>query len=423
MPDLDKVLDDPGISGHAREAARPSDIDALIRRGATRRRRTQVRVVGSAVLAAAVIVVLGVVGLDRGTDDRPEPAPSPTPPRSLKLKELKPEQIVEHADATLYSLAVSNDDPDVRASAWNLCSNKNCRQSRTVLAVTKDDFETTEYVEFEKYDAYAQITTLPNETFLVQPHNEPFILSADGELTPIQKTKRVGPVAEGEFVPKYSDAAIDVDAATQHPLDTPPNTHGLVEQPDGRLVGIAYTNGNSAVWHAVWSDDGGQTWGQHQLPTRAGGMFMVADSAEPDTIAVVEGADGATLFPFVAVHVSRDDGATWQRLPALGGNGRIPKAIVDWAFVRSDGALLTQVDWNGDAPPAYPPSGLVISAGPDWSKTRPADAGLPGARADGAHLFQTVPSGGRDVDLYTTASARAYASADGGETWQETPAR
>ncbi|UYM03938.1 sialidase family protein [Solicola gregarius] len=421
MPDLDDLLDE-SYAAYARESARPSDVDALIRRGAVRRRRSHVRVVGSAVLAAAVIVVLGVVGIDRGSDDRPEPAPSPTPPKSLKLDDLTPEQVVNDEEAQLYSFAVSEDDPDVRASVWHLCSNDRCRHERTVVAVTEDGFRTAEYEEFENYDAYAQIAALPNGSFSVQPHNESFLLSAEGELRPLERTERVGPVGDGEVVPRYGGIAIDAEAATEHPIDAPPDTHGLVEQPDGRLVGIAYSEGNSATWRAVWSDDGGQTWGQHPLPRRAGGIFMIADSAEPDTIAIVEGADGATVLPFVAVHVSRDDGATWQRLPALGGNGRIPEATVDWAVVRSDGALLAQVDWGGDAPPTYRPSGPVISAGLDWSQMRPSNDGLPGDGTDAMHLLQSV-TGDDEATLYISEGSRMYVSTDGGSSWQETAGR
>ena len=415
MPDLDKLLDDPGISGHAREAVRPSDIDALIRRGATRRRRTQVRVVGSAVLAAAVIVVLGVVGLDRGTDDRPEPAPSPTPPRSLKLKELKPEQIVQYPDARLEALEVSDDDPDVRAAIWRLCGNKSCAKHRMAVAVSADGFDTTRYVAIKGGGWNADLDAIDEGSFYLKSNSGPMVIRPDGTEIEVEQTRPAGPLGDNEVL--IPGTALAVSTEGRHRISSP--ALELAKWATGGITGVG-TDG------AYWSADGGATWDSRDLPRYTDiTTYHPIRSEDPDTIAFLESGDGATLAPVIGFQVSHDGGTTWEHVAAPEPGGE--RAYFSWAVVRPDGSLIIQFEgWSDDRrrKPSKRPRGPYLSAGNDWSRLTPVSPGLPERHTSPVPARPpSVTNDGDDVSLYISQGARAYSSTDGGETWQETPAR
>lgn len=421
MPDLDELLDD-GFAAYARDSAHPSDVDALIRRGVLRRHRSHVRVVGSAMLAVAVIVVLGIVGIGGGSDDRPQPAPSP-----VEFEDMTPEQIVHDADARLETLAVSDDDPDVRASVWSLCKNDRCNRERNIIAVTQDGFDSTEYVELQSSGRYASVGALSSESFYVEGPRFRGVLTPDATLSPLRRSSTVGTLAADETVVFGAVRPLAVDASgNTHPLSIPDGARLAVEQPGGRLVALTFSarRSGTTIPHLVWSDDDGATWSQRRLPVRAGGMFMIPYSADPDTIAVVESVDGATLAPFVAMHVSRDGGTTWKRIPALADEEE--SGYVGWTFVRSDGRLLAGlIAWSDDGRDnvSRRSRGPYLSEGLDWSHMSPSDEGLPGDGTDVQRRLQSITQTGDDISLYLSQGAQAYVSHDGGRTWQETPAR
>lgn len=215
--------------------------------------------------------------------------------------------------------------------------------------------------------------------------------------------------------------ALDPDTATTHRVPLPAGMtylRSLHQEPSGRLVGVGYDQ-------VVWSDDGGASWDEHVLPLGKRALYAPVLSADGDTIAVVAGSDGATLFPFLAVHRSTDGGATWEVFE----QPRHPLAYVDAQLVRPDGSLLVNLlawsDGTLDRPSANS-LGLYESDGSDWTDITYVDPGF--VAGDGAesapdwtpYLLDVVVHDGRQ-ELYATdagaASAQAYVSTDGGHTW------
>ena len=93
---------------------------------------------------------------------------------------------------------------------------------------------------------------------------------------------------------------------------------------------------------------------------------------------MLQGADGATLFPFVAVHRGTRDGASWEGIP----QSRDPRAYAGPGVVLPDGRLLVDlVGWSDDRAgrPAHP-RGPYVSDGDDWTtftRVLPDAAGSP----------------------------------------------
>lgn len=422
MPDLDDLLDD-GIARYARDTARPSDVDTLLRRGAVRRRRAHVRLVTTAVLAVAVIIGAGVAGLGHDDSDSGGPAPAPvtrhTGSPEVPLGKLTPAQIVHADDAELQSLAVSDTDPSVRASVWSLCANKRCGKHRMALTVTENGFDTTEYVDIPGAGSYAELEPLDGGSFFVSAPRLRGVLSTDGHITPLRRTPDPAPLAPDEtLIP--NGIAVAADGAA-HRLSVPADTYSVVPQAGGRIVGYKTTGPKTT---AIWSDDGGATWNEHPLPGHAGYLFQTVESADPDTLAIVEGGDGATLFPFETLHVSRDGGATWTRIPAFTPNDA--RGYLAWAFVRPDGELLVELDvWSDDQgrDPSGRSRGPYLSDGLDWSRMTPSRPGVPDEDDNMPPMLQSATYDGADVTLYISDGAEAYSSTDGGESWEPIAAR
>lgn len=420
MRDLDDLLND-GIPRYARAAATHCDIDALIRRGVGRRRKARVRLVTTAVLAVAVIVGIGVVALGQDDpDSHPVPAPATGDHREPQPdpRELTPQQIVHAEGARLEALAVSEDDSDVRASIWSLCLNERCSRHRMALAVTRDEFATSEYLPLPNSAWYPVLEPLRDDAFYLDADEVRGVLTPDGRLTRTTRPTRAGPLTEDETL-LQDGVAVDQDGSA-HRLSMPTDAYSPVQQTGGRIVA---TRGVGSDAEVVWSDDGGATWSGNPLSGRPSALYEVIESAEGNTIAVAEGTDGATLFPFVAVHVSRDGGATWDRVRTFRPDGEL--GYLAWAVVRPDGSLLTRLQaWSDDRrdDPSRRTRGPYRSAGLDWSAMHPFGTGLGGdGRGDDRRLQQVTD--GDEPALYLSDDAEAYVSGDGGRTWQPTAAR
>jgi hypothetical protein len=119
------------------------------------------------------------------------------------------------------------------------------------------------------------------------------------------------------------------------------------------LQGVVYGADGPAAYG--WSENGGDTWSWHQLPSNASSVYTLVPSARPGTTAVLEGADGATLFPFIAAHRGTRDAASWRAFP----EGRHPRGYVDGAAVLPDGRLMAFIEaWADQKPSSRPPGAL-----------------------------------------------------------------
>jgi hypothetical protein len=185
----------------------------------------------------------------------------------------------------------------------------------------------------------------------------------------------------------------------------------------------------------VWSEDGGLTWSEHDLPGSETSLFGLTPSGDPGTTAVIGGADGATLFPFIDVNRLDRASGTWQQTL----QGADPRAYVGPQAVLPDGRLLVNVQAWSDATfkqPGARPNGVYTSDGADWStlvRLEPGeDSGLAAAEREQVLAGQpgvvgmSVAPG--DVTLYVAdggggGSSAVYAVTDSGRRWERVAVR
>ncbi|WP_121254316.1 sialidase family protein [Nocardioides ferulae] len=122
----------------------------------------------------------------------------------------------------------------------------------------------------------------------------------------------------------------------------------------------------------VVTDDDGRTFERADLTLPRGLLSQPVTSLARDTLAIVSGGDGATLFPFQQVSRSTDGGATWTTSPLPLFDGE--RAYTAGQVVLPDGrllALLTHFSDDRAGSPSGRPHGLYVSEGADWSRFRP----------------------------------------------------
>lgn len=296
------------VCGDLAEAATVPDFAVLARRGRARRTRRQAVAVGAAALAVAGVVgVVQVVGGD--PSGRPEPVgPGPTAPTSSATTadpttgatagttEAGLAAFVDAEDRPPLALAVVPGDTDAMATLWR------DGEVRDVLAVTGDGFASRRLIELP---SGSQVTAGPGGRFVVRrgwDASSIALVSPAGRVEPVTIGGPEGPVAAGEVPVDTLDpdtaehrlVAVGADGAG-HPVTTP---DGLTQVTwfGLRLAGFAPA-ADGVDYH--WSDDGGATWQRQRLT----GFFlpgMVLTAVGQDH-AVIEGGDGATLFPLDVV--------------------------------------------------------------------------------------------------------------------------
>lgn len=382
-----------------------------------RRRRARRRGAAAAVaasVAAVVAVVVGTQGLGRDPTPAPEPAaPTRTVPTPAGTDA---EAVVDDPTAQLVDVATSPTDPDVRAAVWSTCRNDGCGSLAVAVAVTTDGFETRAVAD-EVWRTMPQVRVAPSGDVLVSTSPGRVTLEVvrpDGSVAEVDPTTTPSPVAAGELVGGVdvrrttTYLATDPATALAHPVPVPDGTVQLAQTATGQLRATT----RAGVY--AWSDDGGATWQQaagldttkHQL---------LADSA-PDVHVVVDGSDGATLFPFDAVR-TLDDADSWSVVEQPPGD----RAYLGGAAVLPDGRLLLDVDDLSDDRPA----GLYASAGGDWSWYSRVDAGAPfDAEPADIHVLDVrVDDGSASIIAAGPGWHDAWLSEDGGLTWTPFGAR
>lgn len=183
-----------------------------------------------------------------------------------------------------------------------------------ILALTADDFA---HRRLREVTAGTEATPLGEGRFVLRDGWEGRELSiidvADGSTTPVRVARTQAPVAADEVPVVLLDGASSSLAAVApdgsgHEVPAPDGVQGLAAYGD-RLTAVG-ADGDAVTHH--WSDDGGATWQQAELP----GAFLpwVADAGAGAPHVILEGGDGATLFPLLAVDTApAADPITWTR--------------------------------------------------------------------------------------------------------------
>ena len=306
-----------------------------------------------------------------------------------------------------------------RAAVWRSCPTTRCRRPEYSVTTTADGFLTSHSVALPGR-RILDLTPAGDAGFVVRRSYRPaWLLSFDGTVHTITTHRPAVPAEPGDVVVPGARGglfAVDTDTAVAHRVPTPAYFHDLT-QVDGRLRGITYPpDGRSAFAVSV---DGGATWGSGSLPVRHALWMPVTGGRVP---AFIQGADGATLFPFVAAWRFRS--GTFQRSPAPAG----PTAYVSCAHRLRDGRLMVCVDaWSDQRRTRVPtPPGFWVSTDSTWSDFEPVEPGPP---FDDDRVFQPVVVGERSTAhgllLVVTdpRTGRAWATRDLGHTFTRTRVR
>lgn len=137
----------------------------------------------------------------------------------------------------------------------------------------------------------------------------------------------------------------------------------------------------------------------------------------------VEGADGATLMPFVALHRLDPASRSWRSTPGPTD----PTAYGGSMIERPDGRLFMIVQAWSDArrfDPVTPP-GFWVSTDESWTEFRRIQTGPPFTRAGFWPRILEIRSVGRltEITVDEPGSPRAWATRDWGRTWREIAVR
>ena len=419
MPDLDQLLGSDISRSASREAQSPG-VEAVVIRGYRRRRQRS----SLALAICSLLVVTGAVGtqLRDGGRTAPGPADRSTGHRTEQTEQTEPApaHVIDDPDSRPAQVATAPGDADVRAALWRLCNDPRCRRSHTAIALTSDGFRTRTVVGVRQGRSPV-LTPAGTEGFVVTGDGRvPYLLHTDGTRLQADTVQQARPVVAGEVVVRdhwnpSRFLAIDPESGQGH----------VVPTPDGAM----YLSGGSGLLQALvpgsartaprffWSHDGGASWREHQLPKDDNSLFQLVPSAASDTMAVIGGGDGATLFPLAALYRGTRDGASWQVVE----RGK-PTAYGRGVAVLPDRRLMVEIEaWSDQraGAPAPRPVGLYLSDGGDWADLSPMT--VPGDMPPLAMIGQSVRPG--EVTTYLAADDDAdtpgtvYAVQDGGETW------
>lgn len=190
-------------------------------------------------------------------------------------------------------------------------------------------------------------------------------------------------------------------------------------------TGVDLCDNNSV---ARWTANGGRTW-QRRSFAHMGLLSWPTPSLAPDTLAIVFGGDGATLFPFERVARSTNAGATWTNfeLPRLDNE----RAYSSGHVVTSEGRLLALLDHFSDDRAGRPSDrwhGLYASDRFDWSSYTPMDPEfspeLAATPQGWSPIVSLQASSDPDPVIWVTTWDRLlYVSTDDGARFRQIPAR
>lgn len=211
--------------------------------------------------------------------------------------------------------------------------------------------------------------------------------------------------------------ATDAEDAVQHPVPVPADVEQLWWE-GGQLRGVTYPDDRGSAF--VQSSDGGLTWRSVQLPVRYA-LWSTVQQTDPPVF--VEGADGATLMPFEALHRLDPASRTWRSTPGPDD----PRAYHGSMIERPDGRLFVIVQAWSDArrfDPVTPP-GFWVSTDGSWTEFEQIETGPPFTRAVfQPRILEIRRTGPRtEITVGDPDSARAWATRDWGRSWREIAVR
>lgn len=368
--------------------------------------------------AGSVAVIVGltqVVGSDRSSGPSPT-APTTsanaTPSRGTERGSQGLAAVVDAKDAQVQRVAVTPGDTRRMATIWRRI------EDREVLALTDDGFASRTLLEVPPG---SQVHALPGGRFVLVDGwqaDRIRVLDPDGSSLTVTVSGSEAPLADDE-VPVVTNAPghlriVGVDAdGNAHPVPTP---DGLseVEENGGRLQGIAYA-GEQPRYH--WSDDGGANWASQIVD--APSLVSSTWSAAGRDHAVVEGADGATLFPLVALHTA-DASAPDQWTRTGFPDGGQSHWTLDGSWIHDDdGVRLLLKRWSSRGSDNGPlETGIYRVVDGDLVR-------VPGLRlpADLTYSMLDLQYDGKTTVWFAGPDQDLLRTTDGGETWQSFPAR
>lgn len=379
-----------------------------------------------AVLGVAVVVVLALgassLGVALTNDEAVQPTHSPHAPGTPAQVHTPPPphsgshgvtaaQIVNSPRAVLFGLAVSPDDPEVRATLWGLCPRRACGPYREAVALTDDGFATARYIRvsylspFEWCGTGVIVRAASGTLALISPTAPARSITVADRTEPLRGNERL--VASGD--PKGRDfryLAVDPGTATAHPIPVP--------YPPSSIPQLLQS-GRTTIWGTlstnkiVSSADGGATW-RPVVDSADPLQLDPIDSAARGTLAFIKAGDDDSREAGFLLR-STDNGASWQQVrPA-----EFTNASASWAAVTPTGRLLLYVfgHFKGTAPPV----GLYESDSASWLTFHR----VPDGRDGDLELANLDPSGRQSLYLYNQAGL--HVSTDEARTWHVIKAR
>lgn len=252
------------------------------------------------------------------SERRPEPPAPVTRPTSEAEAEATAEvevEVVDSPDANLLALVVTPGAVERRVSVWQ----DRADDSAWTLALTDDSYATRRLLEVP---AGTQVVAVGAGRYALREGwagARLRVVGADPAAdVAVRLGRRPGPLAAGEALLVRGDPGrlrlIGVAAdGRAHPVPAPKGLHEV----GGRgadIDGLAFAG--PTAYHR--SDDGGATWQRTLLGEGPAFLALRVPGAVP---VVLEGSDGATLFPLVAVWRAGAGGTRWTRT-AIDPGGR-----------------------------------------------------------------------------------------------------
>ena len=262
------------------------DFEVLASRGRRRQHAHRFGVMAAAAAAVVAIVGLGQVLGQPGGAPAPAPAPQPSETATTGTPRAPREpQVVDIAESGPTRVVVIETG------------------RKRELVVTSDGQQTVR----RAVPAGTSVVSLGEAQVLVLEGWAAKTLSvvdAAGVEQSVRWDPAARPAAVGEQVlvlPRRGASvfgAIDAVTHVAHPVPGPDNAYELTAA-DGRLQAVVDAAGQARY---VWSDDGGRQWQEGPLSTDGNALWQPVLSAPGEPRQVIEGGDGATLFPYLALH-------------------------------------------------------------------------------------------------------------------------
>lgn len=391
MRDIEQLLEqERGMGRAAADAVDLPDFGGIVRRGQRRQRVQAALVTGAAAaVVAAVIGVTQVVGGDVRTSPPVDPVTNPTETQATDPVGAPAVDAAGRAEGGLIAVVLDTG------------------RQYELVAASREGSESIEVPEG------TSVEPLPLGGYLVSRgwSGEEGVAILDDAGTDAMRDVTVagGPrpigANEAAFTLGGTDGpmvlelyAVDPRTAEAHPVALPEGVTDIrqIASSPGRIQGFGW-EGETPTY--FWSEDGGASWARAELDAGPGfsGFAEIVPSGAGAPHVVVEGGDGATVTPFVAVLQMPSDGGGFVRTEREGEFAEFQGGYVD----SGTAYFVAKI---GDRPP-YDVVGTFTFENGRLRLLHP----LP----EGTDLVSAAPEG----TLYVARGADLYSSSDGGRSW------